>query len=421
MHASSAWTSKGAAYALITYTHTHPTLVIVGRCTTQLCWVWDAYSCAVCLHRHTAKTQFLEWQERTFTLTHSQGGAGWLEWTQEADDTPAEPISPELMRLMQQKRALLWVPRPSAATQATLRAKNAGLLRPSLQVLGDGRRHTPGHTTASPPGSASSILRLPELPLWQPPLSAVVPLPPHVARPTTAPEAPSWDALAPEPSQQILSLRPHTPVNDDTSAAAVPRTPSYVPRSHLPESSRHYHSPTAVTRSSAASFFDIEPPAPTLWATEVLDKAAPDGFSRFERYSVRRPMNPRRSRSAKDWMRGYELEDPAVHVPPKHIWNDDRPQTSDASLPSAARAALSLWTSTAGGLSEPAEEAEALRQMSSAEKRKATLRQLTQHVEQQHPPPCACAECRKVAADKEGFKAVVGACVIRVLCVCNRM
>jgi hypothetical protein len=368
---------------------------------------------------HAAKTKFLEWQERTFSFTHSRGGTGWLEWTQEADDIPAEPISPQLIRLMQQKRALLWVPRPSAATQATLRAKNAGLLRPSLQVLSDSRGHTPGDTTASPPGTASSILRLPELPLWRPPLSAVFSLSPHATRPTTAPEAPSLDALATEALQHTSSGRPHTAVHDDTSATAVVRTPSYVPRSHLPEPSRHYHSPTAITRSSVAAFFDIEPPAPTLWSTEVLDKAAPDGFSRFERYSVRRPRNPRRARSAKDWMKGYEHEDPAVYVPPKHIWySDDRPPMSHASPPSAARAALSGSSprrSTAGGLREPGQEAEASRPMSSAEKRKATLRQLTQHVEQQHPPPCVCAECRTVAKDKEGFKAVVGVCVSRVL------
>ena len=53
-----------------------------------------------------------------------------------------------------------------------------------------------------------------------------------------------------------------------------------------------------MCRSSAA-VVDIEPPAPSLYMTEVLDKAAPSGFSRFERFSVRRPLNPRRARSAK--------------------------------------------------------------------------------------------------------------------------
>jgi len=150
----------------------------------------------------------------------------------------------------------------------------------------------------------------------------------------------------------------------------------------------------------------------------VLDKTGSDGFSRFERYSVRRPMNPHRCRSAKDWRRGYEHEDPAVVTPPKHIWTDgDRPQTSDAaSLPSAtARAAAAAPISprtrvaAAGGSRELGAEASPRPTSSSpAERRKATLRQLTQHEERPHPPPCACAECGKVEADTEGFKAVVG-------------
>jgi hypothetical protein len=63
---------------------------------------------------------------------------GWLEW---ADDQPDEgssvgPLSPQLVRFMTQRRALLWAARPPAEEQATMRAKKNGMLRPTLQVGG---------------------------------------------------------------------------------------------------------------------------------------------------------------------------------------------------------------------------------------------------------------------------------------------
>ena len=37
--------------------------------------------------------------------------------------------------------------------------------------------------------------------------------------------------------------------------------------------------------------------------------------------------------ASRDWVRGYAHEDPEVYVPPRHIFDRDRPYTSDAALP----------------------------------------------------------------------------------------
>lgn len=98
---------------------------------------------------------------------------------------------------------------------------------------------------------------------------------------------------------QVGSVRPEHEDPRKPCHGSLPRvlTPSYVMK--VPKINKHYLAPTANTSSSGSAAFSIVKPEPTLYDLVIgrQGKASADGFSQFERFSVRRPLNPERTKN----------------------------------------------------------------------------------------------------------------------------